>query len=197
MRIRFSRAGECVVHRRVLPGQPDELPGVVCLAHHVEPGMAAVRPDQRGEDAHCCRLADAVARPVPPDQGKPATVPPGRRVATGRLAGAENSRDGQPGRGIARVRHRGLPGLHWMHKRDASGAAPPGGPATGVRTAASSRTDPHACGRGSRPGIVDRLIWRQSLPVLVAFGAGAERQFCRAGQSAPGDRCSGAASQPG
>jgi hypothetical protein len=60
MRIRFSRAGECVVHRRVLPGQPDELPDVVCLAHRVEPGVAAVRPDQPGEDAHCCRLADAV-----------------------------------------------------------------------------------------------------------------------------------------
>ena len=65
MRIRFSRAGECVVHRRVLPGQPDELPDVVCLAHRVEPGVAAVRPDQPGEDAHCCRLADAVG--IQPD----------------------------------------------------------------------------------------------------------------------------------
>jgi hypothetical protein len=26
---------------------------------------------------------------------------------------------GQPGSGIVRVRHRGLPGLHWMHERDA------------------------------------------------------------------------------
>ena len=35
-----------------------------------------------------------------------------------------------------------------------------------------------------------------STPLLIAFSAAPKRQFCRAGQSAPGDRCSGAASQP-
>ncbi len=38
-----------------------------------------------------------------------------------------------------------------MHECDARGAAPPGGPGAGGRIAASSRTDPRACGRGSRP----------------------------------------------
>jgi hypothetical protein len=98
MRIRFSRAGERAVHRRVLPGQPDELPDVVCLAHRVEPGVAAVRPDQPGEDAHCCRLVRTVACPVPPGQGKPVTVPPGRRQAGGTVAGQITD-----GRGTSRI----------------------------------------------------------------------------------------------
>src|ERR1035441_7935213 len=94
MRIRFSRAGERAVHRRVLPGQPDELPDVVCLAHRVEPGVAAVRPDQPGEDAHCCRLVRTVACPVPPGQGKPVTVPPGRGQAGGTGTRRINERGG-------------------------------------------------------------------------------------------------------
>jgi len=46
-------AGKPLVHRRVLPGQPGELPDLVGLAHRVAAAdrrVPAVRPHQRGQD---------------------------------------------------------------------------------------------------------------------------------------------------
>jgi hypothetical protein len=54
-------AGEPLVHRRVLPGQPGELPDLVGMAHHVvaaDAGLPAVRPQQGGEDADRSGLAE-------------------------------------------------------------------------------------------------------------------------------------------
>jgi hypothetical protein len=86
-----------------------------------------------------------------------------RRVATARLAGKRELTGG-----AARPWHcvrppSGLPGLYWVHEHDVCGAAPLGGPAAGGRTAASSRTDPCACGRGSCP--------ERDLPFFALFEA--------------------------
>ena len=75
-----------------------------------------------------------------------------RRVATARLAGQKLT-EGQPGRGIARVRHRGLPGLHWMHERDACGGAPPGAPRSVLAVGRAPVTSGTA-GVSSRSGVI-------------------------------------------
>ena len=64
-------AGQVLVDRRVLAGEPDRLPDRLRLAQHVEAGdprAAGVRPEQRREDAHGRRLAGAV-RAEQPEHG--------------------------------------------------------------------------------------------------------------------------------
>ena len=79
--------GQALVYRRVLPGEADELPHLVGVPQHVvaaDADLAAVRPEQRGEDPNRRGLASPV-RPEHPEH--PAL--PGRQVhpvQRGRLA---------------------------------------------------------------------------------------------------------------
>jgi hypothetical protein len=94
------RPRESLVHRGVLAGEADELPDLVGVAQHVVPAdarLAAVRPQQRGQDPDRGRLARTV-RPEDPEY--PAL--PGEQVhpvQRGRLAEPLD----QPG-GLDRVR---------------------------------------------------------------------------------------------
>jgi hypothetical protein len=52
----------------MLPGEADQLPDLVGVAEHVvaaDGGLAAVRPEQRGQDAHRGRLAGPVGSEYP------------------------------------------------------------------------------------------------------------------------------------
>jgi hypothetical protein len=63
------RAGEVLVHRRVLPGQPDQLAHPVRVGEHVVPadgGPPLVRAQQGGQDAH----RGGLAGPVRPEQAE-------------------------------------------------------------------------------------------------------------------------------
>src|SRR6516225_2810953 len=56
-------AGQVRVHRRVLPGQPDQPPDGRAPLHHIEsrdPGPPAIRGKQGGQDPHCGRLPGPV-----------------------------------------------------------------------------------------------------------------------------------------
>src|SRR5579863_5102606 len=55
--------GEVLVHRRVLPGQPDTPANRLGVVDHVQPhdsGPAGVGPEDGGQDAHYGRLAGAI-----------------------------------------------------------------------------------------------------------------------------------------
>ena len=65
---RFSDAGEVLVDRRVLAGEPDPLAQLGGVAHDVEPGDArgaGVGLQQRRQHAHRGRLAGAVGAEQP------------------------------------------------------------------------------------------------------------------------------------
>ena len=92
MRIRFSRPGEVLVHRRELPGQAHPAPHRVGLAHDVvaeDPRLAGVRTQQGRQHPNQRRLARAVwaedaedlARRDPKSTPSTATLSPNRRTS--------------------------------------------------------------------------------------------------------------------
>jgi hypothetical protein len=61
--LQVLQPGQALVDRCVLPGQPDELPDLMGVRHHVvatDGGVAAVGPDQGGENTDGSALACAV-----------------------------------------------------------------------------------------------------------------------------------------
>jgi hypothetical protein len=154
-------AGPAGRHARKSPGNgtPQRWPGQ-------SPADPATAPGHRRTSQPRNGLARAVARPMLPDQRKPASMPPGRRQAGGYCAPDWQRTDGRGSLVVASraVRHRGCPActrcmsatreeLH--HLVDLL-------PEAELRPA--PETDPRACGRGSRPG-------RRDLPFFASFEA--------------------------
>ena len=68
--LEILEAGEVLVHRRVLAGEPDALAHLTCVLDDVEPGhscCAVVRAKQRRQDADGRRLARSVGAEEPVD----------------------------------------------------------------------------------------------------------------------------------
>jgi len=106
--LRVQAGGELVQHRHAWVADQCQRDGQPLLLAAGE--LAERRPGLPAPLCVLCRLTRGNRQPCHPVGD--------RRVATARLAGQKLT-EGQPGRGIARVRHRGLPGLHTMHERDA------------------------------------------------------------------------------
>jgi hypothetical protein len=100
-------ARQHVVHGRVLPGQPDHRPDLLGLAHDVaaeDLGVAAVRAEQRAQDAD----GGGLARAVRPEEGKHGAFGGGEADPVEHPGPAE--RLGQAGHRDGGLAHRVRPG---------------------------------------------------------------------------------------